>query len=150
MSVAVLLWLTAYALTWNVADAATLLPTLRVALATPPTVEGATGATVAAAAGLTSSVTLVPLGAGLLFTNTFTRRPSEAPASSTLLLGRTKFTPMGAEGTGAGAGVGAGAGAGAGTGVLFLSVPPPQPARAAVKASRVAMRCLLCMGCMVL
>ena len=99
---------------------------------------------------MTSSVTLVPLGAGLLFTNTFTRRPSEAPASSTLLLGSTKFTPMGAEGTGAGAGVGAGAGAGAGAGVLFLSVPPPQPARAAVKASRVAMRCLLCMGCMVL
>ena len=146
MSVAVLLWLTAYALTWNVADAATLLPTLRVALATPPTVEGATGATVAAAAGLTSSVTLVPLGAGLRSTDTFTTKASEAPASSTLSLGSTKLNPMGAEGTGAGAG----AGAGAGTGVLFLSVPPPQPARAAVNASRVAMRCLLCMGCMVL
>ena len=79
-------------------------------------------------------------------TDTFTTKPSDAPASSTLLLGSTKFTPMGAEG----AGVGAGAGAGAGAGVLFLSVPPPQPARAAVKASRVAMRCLLCMGCMVL
>jgi len=117
------------------------LLTVKVVLATPPTVVGATGARVPAVLGFTAKVAAVPFGAALPFVETLTDRGSELLGSSTLLADCTKLTL-----TGAAAGGGGGAG---GAGVAVLSDPPPQPASAAVKASRDARRCVVFLVCMV-